>query len=1005
MNRSILIGISTCLSIAIGYCQNPISVIPLNTSLSSPTEMSNHSLYSIQTHLIDVNEDKNSLQGQVLWEDLAIGTYYLLESRFENVIEYSESLSKNTHSSSESNLLKALYYFDQKDYPTSLTYFEQFHQSKDPEISMKYGYALFANKQFATAKDQLRKVPPNSEFKDAANYYTGMASYYMQDYEEAVQALTLVDQIKPYQTYTPDYITQIYFAQGNYDQVITYGEQRISSGNARIHYLLGQSYYKKGNSSKALYHLSAYEEQTPKLTAEDFFQLGKLNQSAGNNEKALEYFSEIATMNSDISNHAKYLMTTIYQQEGKNEEAISLLDEVGMSNLNVKDNANMQAAQLSANLSNNRKALEYSDRIPSTSNYYSTAQQLVSKVLESDSDLEGSLRYLEQKSNRSDVLNDTYNRLLVKKVELLGLNGEYESIPSTLVRADKSKLSGPQQSTLNYWEGKSYFAEGNPAKSIKPLSAAIPSLNSQYTSDAYYMIGYAQTLEGNDAAANDAINKAISNSNGQDKEFQKQLYLLGANTALSSDDKTEAKKYYESAAKAGSADAIAQLAKIAKAENDSYTRIYLLESLVEQYPNSEYTQESYFELGESYVQLGKFSQAIAYYEQAVEAELIPTTITYESHLRLGLAYYNLGKVNEATEAYQLVAKNSPSGSQKLIAIEALKEVYLNDQGDPDAYFEFVESSTDLEINTVEKDNIAFTVGKNKFEAGDYQGGLASHLKYLQNYPDGAFYSDALYQVAEAYLYQKDYVNAKSNYQQYLELEQRGNHYQDAMRKSAVIALNNTSEFEDSYRYYNALIELSTDATLKKEAIDGAMFSAIKLQNGEAGRLASYIINDSSRSQNEKAKAYYHKGKYEMVQGQNDAAIQSLTQVTRMNKSNIAAEANYLVADIFYKKGNLEAAERQAKESTKRSREYPQWIAKSLLLLSDIYIDKEDHLNAQAAAEAVLENYQENAEIKTEAEEKLALIETIMSSQSRVLPSQSDTLQFLDVETPISPNNN
>lgn len=985
--------------------QNPISAITLTESQSSDVLMYNHALYSIQTHLVDINENKNFFDHLELWDHLAIGAYHLLESRFENIIEYSQSLSKDASTDQSANLLRALYYFDQKDYIQSLTYFEQYPQSGNPEIWMKHGYALFATKQFAQATDKFALIQNDTEYSTPAKYYMGMSSYYLKDYSTAVQYLKEIDQIKPYKTYTPEYITQIYFAQKQYQEVINYGSNHLSEDHPTTHYLVGQSYYNLGNNSKALYHLSVYESATEKLSAEDFFQLGKLNQQSGNNQKALQYFTEIASMNTPISNHAKYLMASIHQSLNENEEAISLLNEVGLSDLNVKDNANLLAAQLSINLANNRKALEFCERISNSSEYYTTGQQLTGLILEGDSDIEGSLRYLESNTIRSDELDYTYQKLLLKKVELLGTNGDFSNIHQTISKADKSKLTIEQRSELHYWEGKSYFVQGNASESIVPLKKSITALQTNYLSDAHYMIGYAEATQGHDADANNSIINAIKYSDGMGSEYRKTLYMIGANTALGIDDVATAKNHYESAAKLGSDDAIAQLAKIAKRENDTYTRIYLLESLVELYPDSKYSQESYFELGESHIQLGKFTQAIKFFDKGIANSRVENEISYESYLRLGLCYYNLGKLAEATEAYQYVASNSPSGNQQIVAVNALKEVYLNDRGDPDAYFEFVESSTNLEINTVEKDRIAYSVGNNRFETADYDLSITAHQKYLQNYPDGLFYSDALYQIAESYLYQNSYTSALTYYQEYLSQQQRGNAYHEAMRKAAVIALNHTNAFDISYEYYDQLIEISTDPSLKKEAIDGALYSAIKLQNGEAGRLAEYVINDQSRSDTEKAKAYYHKGKFKIAQMQYDEAIQALTQVTRMNKSNIAAESNYLIADLFYKNGDLEVAERQAKESTKRSREYPLWIAKSLLLLSDIYIDKEDFLNAQAAAEAVMENYQENSEIQSETEEKLALIKTIMDSNSRVLPAQSDTLLFIDVNPSITPDNN
>jgi len=358
---------------------------------------------------------------------------------------------------------------------------------------------------------------------------------------------------------------------------------------------------------------------------------------------------------------------------------------------------------------------------------------------------------------------------------------------------------------------------------------------------------------------------------------------------------------------------------------------------------------------------------------------------------------------KAETAYELVAESSPSGGQKLVALNALKEIYLNDKGDADSYFEFVENNTDVKLGGVEKDSIAFSIGHNSYITGDYGRSVTAHQDYLRKYPSGVYAKDATIELADALLYSNQYAEALPYYETLIQSNPSTSIKKDALKKAAVISLNHIQDYDKGYTYYSQLLQLpGLGPEEKQSAVDGAFFSALKSGNGQEGTLADYIIDDPTRSKTDKAKAYYHKGKYLMNTGKEDAAIKALTEVTRINKSNIAAESNYLIAEIFYKKGNLEAAERQAIESTKRSREYPVWIAKSLLLLSDIYIDKEDPLNAQAAAEAVKENYAENAEITAEAEAKLLLIQSIMDSKSRILPSQSDSIQFRDI-TPIENN--
>jgi len=71
------------------------------------------------------------------------------------------------------------------------------------------------------------------------------------------------------------------------------------------------------------------------------------------------------------------------------------------------------------------------------------------------------------------------------------------------------------------------------------------------------------------------------------------------------------------------------------------------------------------------------------------------------------------------------------------------------------------------------------------------------------------------------------------------------------------------------------------------------------------------------------------------------------------------------------------------EANRESSGYPYWVAKSVILLSDILRDKRDLYNARAALEALLENYNEDQEIVTEAREKLTRIQAEIDQSSRL----------------------
>ena len=99
------------------------------------------------------------------------------------------------------------------------------------------------------------------------------------------------------------------------------------------------------------------------------------------------------------------------------------------------------------------------------------------------------------------------------------------------------------------------------------------------------------------------------------------------------------------------------------------------------------------------------------------------------------------------------------------------------------------------------------------------------------------------------------------------------------------------------------------------------------------------------------------------------ALTAFNEVIRLSDNEQTAEARYLKAYIFYLRRDLERAQDICINANKESSGYPFWVAKSVILLSDILREKGDLYNARAALEALLENYNGDQKLVNEAREK------------------------------------
>ena len=103
----------------------------------------------------------------------------------------------------------------------------------------------------------------------------------------------------------------------------------------------------------------------------------------------------------------------------------------------------------------------------------------------------------------------------------------------------------------------------------------------------------------------------------------------------------------------------------------------------------------------------------------------------------------------------------------------------------------------------------------------------------------------------------------------------------------------------------------------------------------------------------------------------------------VKEGEIAAEARYLIAEIFFLQGEANIALDMCMKAHKESAGQEYWIAKSIILLSDILSQQGELLNSKAALEAVVESYTESPELVNVAKSRLTIINTKIEAQSRI----------------------
>ena len=124
----------------------------------------------------------------------------------------------------------------------------------------------------------------------------------------------------------------------------------------------------------------------------------------------------------------------------------------------------------------------------------------------------------------------------------------------------------------------------------------------------------------------------------------------------------------------------------------------------------------------------------------------------------------------------------------------------------------------------------------------------------------------------------------------------------------------------------------------------------------------------------RAKAYIHGQQYGL-------AVVDLAPVAKEVRTVRGAEAKYLLAECYYLLNAMDLAEEEIMSFTKQQTSHQYWLAKSLILLADINIKRNDLFQAKQYLLALQKNYHIQDDIQTITQEKLQYIAQLEIQQT------------------------
>jgi len=790
-------------------------------------------------------------------------------------------------------------------------------ETQQADYAYRRGLIHLRNNNDKEAERLFASLTYSPKYRNASEYYLAYIHYKSGDYDRALSQFIKIRNNSTFQPEIQYYITQIYFVQKRYAQVIQEGQSLLKyypnhPYSAEIKRITGISYYQQADYSRAVQYLQPLAEQTPlpkEWETTDYYILGVSYYHLQNYVSAIQYLNKSNPDDNELG-QSIYLylgQAYLYLQDKTNAlrafESASRMD----FDLEAKEAAAYNYAMLlhQTSLSGFGEAITALEHFINTypnSIYADRVNDALVDVYLTTKNYETALSSIAKIKNPGRKILEAKQKILYYLGTVAFANRQYDAATSWFSQAiavGDYAVSEKQQAI--YWRGESYYRKGDYTQAIKDYQSFLNTgAKGDLAAMANYNLGYSAFKQGNYTQAASFFQTFITQEK-TNKNLLADGYARLGDTYFHNRQFKEAENAYSQAAATfpSTGDyALFQKAYVMGLQKDYKGKIAQMDQLIRNYPQSPYLPDAMYEKGRAYVLSNNLSAAIETF-QKLQKEHPDNQWARSAGLQLGLLYYNTNRLPQAASAYKEVIAKYPGSEEAKVALQDLKSVYF-DQNDLTGYVDYVKSLGDksLEIESIRYSEEA--VGKK----------------------------------AETLYGDKQYAEALKAYQQL-----------------QTIATNKINR---------------TIGTL------GVLRSAVQLkQHSTIIDAANTLLNDETLNPEWAIEAKYARAKSYLSLGEMKKAESDLEDLAQDTRTVQGAEARYLLAQYYFDTGNSQEAKVVIQDFIQQGTPHVYWLAKSYLLLSDIYAAEGDRLQARQYLESLQSNYKNtNDDIHSSIKERL-----------------------------------
>lgn len=862
------------------------------------------------------------------------------------------------------------------------------------------GYAYIQQQEYDQALPLFLTLTKHQTlYTPHAHYYAGYCYYCKQDFPHAMAEFLAVESLGGYKQIAPYYIVQIYYAQHEYDQIYDRAEKLLTDfpdnpHNDELHRMLGEIYYQDSAYNEAINHLQTYRtlrlEQKQEPLRNDLYLLGMANYSAGYYANAIDYLKEVKEQQDSISENTYLHLGHSYLRVGDEEKA--KLSYAAAMRFKINDQLReeamynyvqityLQGSALGENITAFQDFLteypntKYANKVYAlmadmylTSKNYQAAYEALSEIQHPDAKMQETKQYLRYQLGMDAFLQGKMQDAIEWMTQVINNDkktSQYKT-EAYYVRAESQYRMHQYATCLE--DIKQYESQSNVANSPNQVPAM-------------YLKGYALFNQQQMKDAEYTFRQYLAKADNQTTTYADASNRLG-DCLFYSRQFDDAIATYQQVVEHNTTGVDYALFQQGYAQGLLHrypNKIQTMQTLETRFPHSDYADDALYEQARAHLQLDQYNEAIKAYTQ-LTTDYPNSNKAAKSALEIGMTYRTLKQYDSAIQAYKNTIQRYAGSEEAYAALEGLEQVFVETNRISD-YLAYTKTLDKVNMQAAtSEDSLVYVTAELQYMMGNYEQAAAGLTTYLTSFcPGGRYCMIAQYYAANSYYRLKQYDNAIDQYSALADMA--GNPYmEEACMRVAELSYDK-GEYRTASYYFQRMEEIASSSAMRTTAQLGVLRCSHLLgDKATTVEAANRLLEEQSIADDIRKEALYYRAKAHLEDNQFGLAVVDLTPLAKEVRTAMGAEAKYQLANCYFQLGSIDMAEEEIMSFTKMQTSQQYWLAKSLILLSDINVARNDLFQAKQYLLALQSSYRQEDDIQSIITQKLSAIAELDSN--------------------------